>query len=100
AKARRALSPTAASASPFLRMASALSSVSKYCSHPPNSGGFLLTNLINLVCCSQTNHLRGPYMFVEGLLNLYIHDPALFWKFIWCIAPGFLVAVLYGLLLE
>lgn len=37
-------------------------------------------------------------MFVEGLFNMYVHDPALFWRFMLGITPGFVIAVPYGLL--
>ncbi len=39
-------------------------------------------------------------MFVEGLLAMYVDNPALFWQFIICIAPGFVFGVMYGLLVQ
>ena len=39
-------------------------------------------------------------MPLEGLMQMYVQDSALFWQVIKAIAPGFVVGVLYGLLVH
>lgn len=39
-------------------------------------------------------------MFTEGLVRLYLESPDEFWRFFFGFAPGFVICVLYGLLLQ
>jgi hypothetical protein len=39
-------------------------------------------------------------MPIDGFINMYEHDPALFWQIVYAVTPGFVAGVLYGLLVH